>query len=242
MNGFYEKETAFLERWCESYSKEERDYFCYDGLIYYRDPNRKDDYVEVEKWEHAKRKVLFLLKDTNDFPNDDADYRWSYFYDTEELRTYKTFVVLLKWLWALNEVTPKDLPKFDKTREEYITAAQKYPMAIVNVKKLIGGPFVKNKTLWDFFERDKKFLKEQICDFLRPNIIVCGGGSDTLLKMAMELFKEMKFDSFNEWCYYCPDSNIVLINSYHPSYRCSDELKFDAMIEGVQDMLKRIAR
>ena len=115
-------------------------------------------------------------------------------------------------------------------------------MAIVNVKKIVGGPSVQNKTLWDFFEKDKKFIKEQICDFLKPNIIVCGGGGDTLLNMIKELYKEMTFEKFNEWCYYCHESDIVIINSYHPSYRCSDKLKFDEMIENVQDMLKKIVK
>lgn len=243
MNSFYEKETALLEHWCNSsaYSNEDRNNFCYDGLIYRRDPNCKDDeYAEVKKWECAKRKVLFLLKDTNDFPNDDGDYRWSYFYDTEELRTYKTFVVLLKWLWALSEVTPENCPKFNKTREEYISAAQKYPMAIVNVKKIVGGSSVNNKTLWDFYEKDKKFIKEQICDLLKPNIIVCGGGGGAILEMAMRLYEDLSFEKYNDWCYYCPTSGITLIDSYHPSYRCSDNLKFDKMIENVQDMLKKI--
>ena len=148
--------------------------------------------------------------------------------------------MLLKWLWALNEVTPENLPKFDKTREEYISLAQKYPMAIVNVKKIVGGSSVENKTLWDFYEKDKKFIKEQICDFLKPNIIVCGGGGGAILEMATQLYEDMKFEKYNEWCYYCPTSGITLIDSYHPSYRCSDNLKFDKMIENVQDMLKRI--
>jgi len=242
MNSFFEKETALLERWYNKYSIEERDYFCYDGLIYSRNPQNDDKYeceIEAEKWENAKRKVLFLLKDTNDFPNDDADYRFSCFYDTDAVRTYKTFVVLLKWLWALNEVTPENLPKFDKTQEEYISLAQKYPMAIVNVKKIVGGASVKNQTLWDYYEKDKMFIKKQICSILKPNIIVCGGGSGTLLEMAKRLYEDIEFEKINEWCYYCPQIGLILIDSYHPSYRCSDELKFDMMIKNVQDMLKR---
>lgn len=244
MNSFYEKETALLERWCNSsaYSKEDYDNFCYDGLIYRRDPKCKDDeFAEVEKWKRAERKVLFLLKETNDAPNDDLDYRWSYFYDTEGLRTYKTFVVLLKWLWALNEVTPESLPKFNKTREEYIVAAQQYPMAIVNIKKIIGGSSVDNSIIRKYFKQDKERIKKQICDFLKPNFIVCGGGGGAILEMAMQLYDNMRFKKYNEWCYYCPSSGITLIDSYHPSYRCSDELKFDRMIENVQDMLKKIA-
>ena len=61
MNSFYEKETALLERWCNSsaYSEEDRASFCYDGLIYRRDPNCKDEeFAEVRKWKQAKRKGM----------------------------------------------------------------------------------------------------------------------------------------------------------------------------------------
>ena len=241
MSKLYEKETRLLEQWYKSYPEEQKPYFCYDGLIYSRDPKNNDKYdteTEAEKWSNAKRKVLFLLKDTNDFPNDDADYRFSCFYDTEESHAYKTFVVLLKWLWALNEVTPNSLPEFNKTREEYIAAALQYPMAIVNIKKIVGGASVQNKLLKEYFIKDKKYLKEQICNILKPNIIVCGGGSGTILEMAMQLYEDMKFEKYNEWCYYCPESSMTLIYSYHPSCPCGDNLKFNKMIENVQDMLK----
>lgn len=243
MSDFYEKETAMLKRWCESYPEEQRQNFCYDGLIYSRDPKYDDEYeteTEVRKWEQAERKVLFLLKDTNGCPNDDCDYRFSRFYDTKDTRVYKTFIVLLKWLWALNEVTPdKPCPKFDKTREEYITLARPYPMAVVNVKKIVGGASVGNILIKDFFEQDKYKLKEQICDILKPNIIVCGGGDGAILEMAKQLYGEVIFEKYNEWCYYCPESKIILIDSYHPSNRCGNELKFNKMIENVQDMLRK---
>jgi hypothetical protein len=252
MSDFYEKETALLKSWCELYPENERQNFCYDGLIYSRDPKYDDEYeteTEARKWEQAKRKVLFLLKDANGCPNDDCDYRFSPFYDTEDTRTYKTFIVLLKWLWALNEVTPdKPCPKFDKKREEYIALALPYPMAVVNVKKIVGRANVSNVLIKDFFEKEKEkgFLKKQVCDILKPNIIVCGGGSGTILEMAKQLYGEMRFEKYNEWCYYCTDSEadnkIMLIDSYHPSNRCGDNLKFDKMIENVQDMLRKIAQ
>ena len=235
---FDKKETDLCTRWKNSYSKEEQKKFCFDGLIYYRDPNCKDEYAEVMKWEHAKRKVLFLLKDTNDNP--DCDYRESVFYDTDERPLYKMNVVLLKWLWALNEVTASHLPVFNKTREDYIQSAQRYPMAIVNIKKVSGNPSIYNAAIREYYERDKSFLKEQLREILKPTMIVCGGGSNTLLEIAKKIYEDMDFKQYNDWCYYCKNSKLLLINSYHPSSRLSNELKFDGMIENVQDMLKKI--
>lgn len=239
MNEFDRKETDLKNRWKKSYSEKEQKNFCFDGLIYYRDPQCKNEYAEVAKWEHAKRKVMFLLKDTNDNPN--CDYRESLFYDTDDRPLYKMNVVLLKWLWALNEVTASSRPEFNKTREEYIEVAQQYPMAIVNVKKLSGGPRVSDAALWrSYNEHDKIFLKEQIREILKPTIVVCGGGSRMMLNIANDLYNDLTFEPYNDWCYYCKNRKLLLIHSYHPSARISDELKFNRMIENVQDALKRI--
>jgi hypothetical protein len=237
-NEFTKREDDLRDRWIASYPAEQQALFCYDGLIYYRDPNCKDEYAEVIKWEHAKRKVLFLLKDTNDNPN--CDYRESVFYDTEERPLYRMNVVLLKWLWSLNEVTTSHLPVFDKTRKEYIQSAQRYPMAIVNIKKVSGNPSIYNATICEYYKRDRSFLKEQLREILKPTMIVCGGGSGTILEIAKNyIYDDMDFIQYNDWCYYCKESKLLLIDSYHPSARCSNELKFDRMIENVQDMLKK---
>lgn len=238
MNDFDKKETDLYNRWCESYPKEQQDLFCFDGLIYYRDPDCKDEFAEVAKWEHAKRKIVFLLKDTNGNPG--CDYREWEFYDTDSQRLHKCFVTLLKWLWSLNEVTTKHFPELSISREETIEVAMSYPMAIVNVKKIAGGSSVSNAAIWEFYKRDKSFIQEQLRDILKPTIIVCGGGSGTLLSIAKDIYNDMDFIKYNDWCYYCSKSKLLLIDSYHPSYRCSDELKYYRMIENVQEMLKKI--
>lgn len=238
MNEFDHKETDLYNRWLESYPKEQRDQFCFDGLIYYRNPDCKEEYAEVVKWEHAKRKIVFLLKDTN--ANPDCDYREWEFYDTESQRLHKCFVVLMKWLWSLNEVTATHFPELNTSREENIERAMNYPMAIVNVKKIAGGSYVSNTAVREYYERDKAFLKEQLRDILKPTIIVCGGGSGILLSIAKDIYNDMAFVKYNDWCYFCGKNNLLIIDSYHPSYRCSDELKFNRMIENVQDMLKKI--
>ena len=158
-NEFTKREDDLRDRWKASYPAEQREQFCFDGLIYYRDPNSNDDYEEIIKWENAKRKVLFLMKDTNNNPGE--DYRW-----WEEFYTIKSnfFRNIIKCLWALNKVDVNYKPDFNKhkTIEEYTTESIQYPMAIVNVKKIAGGPSVDNKSLSESYNRDEVFIKEQI--------------------------------------------------------------------------------
>ena len=68
---FSDKEDALYEDWYNSYSAEEQKNFCFDGLMFGRNDDRN---AEAEKWLKAKRRVLFLMKDTNDNPGDDI--RW----------------------------------------------------------------------------------------------------------------------------------------------------------------------
>ncbi|MBQ6068972.1 MAG: hypothetical protein IJK84_05665 [Bacteroidales bacterium] len=237
MNGkeFDKKETELCIRWKNSYSEEMQKIFCFDGLIYYRDPNCKDEYAEVDKWVNTKRKVLFLVKDTNGNPG--CDYREWAFYDTDEINVHRTFMTMIKCIWALNEVDANHLPVFDKTREEYFKLALPYPMAIVNVKKISGGSKVYNSTIQSYYERDRNFIVEQIRNILNPNVIVCGGGSGTLLNIAKDIYSDMVFLQYNEWCHFCQESNLLLIDDYHPSPRSHDD---QGMINAVHDFYKKI--
>ena len=236
MNGkeFDKKETDLCTRWMNTYSKEMQGQFCFDGLIYYRDPNCKDEYAEVTKWENAKRKVLFLMKDTNGNPY--CDYREFELYDTEKVGVYRTFVTMIKCLWAINEVSSTFLPSFEKSREEFFELALPYPMAIVNVKKISGGPSVNNAIIWSFYKRDKSFIAEQVKNILKPNIIVCGGGSGMILNIAKDIYSEYEFEKYNDWCYYCKQCDLLLIDDYHPAYRYHDN---EAMIKAVFDFYKK---
>lgn len=233
-----EQEDELWNEWAMTYSPEELKQFCFDGLLAGRN---KDPKEEEKKWLNAKRRVLFFMKDTNGNPDDDIR-SWHIGWETYEDGTIKPlhrfYIVLLKWLWALNEVTADHLPVFDKTKEEYIEVTWQYPMAQVNGKKISGGAQVSNEVLWLYFERDTCGLARQF-RLLNPNIIVCGGGSGTLCQYVMEcLYQNYFFEKINNWCYYCASLDLLVIDSYHPSSRISDEEKFDAMIAAVQQFYK----
>ena len=232
-----EQEDELWNEWAMTYSPEELKQFCFDGLL----AGRNKDPKEEKKWLNAKRRVLFFMKDTNGNPDDDIrswHIGWETYEDGIIKPLHRFYIVLLKWLWALNEVTADHLPVFDKTKEEYIEVTWQYPMAQVNGKKISGGAQVSNEVLWLYFERDTCGLARQF-RLLNPNIIVCGGGSGTLCQYVMEcLYQNYFFEKINNWCYYCASLDLLVNDSYHPSSRISDEEKFDAMIAAVQQFYK----
>jgi hypothetical protein len=238
MATFFEKEEKLCNDWYNSYSPEEQKLFCMDGLLSGRN---SDPDMEVEKWENARRKVLFFMKDTYDNPENDIR-EWELGKEVNpdgSIKLYKFYVVLLKWLWALNEVSADYLPVFDKTKEEYIEATWKYPMAQVNIKKISGGPNVQGNILNHYFNRDQKFIYRQVREILNPNIIVCGGGSGLLKNIVINsLYSDCSFEKINDWCYYCSEKKLLVIDSYHPAARIGDDIKFDGMIAAVQEVYK----
>lgn len=236
---FFEKEEKLYKEWYNSYSPKEQKLFCMDGLLSSRNENPD---IEADKWEKAERKILFFMKDTNGNPRDDIR-EWPIGKeinpDGTSKQSNKFYIVLLKWLWALSEVTADNLPIFNKTKEEYIEATWKYPLAQVNLKKISGGSQVQGNVLEFYFNRDQKFICEQIRHILSPNIIVCGGGSGQLLnKVINNIYKDYQFKQINNWCYYCKEQDMLVIDSYHPSARISDYEKFDEMIAAVQEFYK----
>lgn len=234
----HNQEDILFEEWKNNYSVNERDGFVMDGLCFNGELYHKDDNScsgnEEELWAKAKRKIVFLMKDPNSNPGE--DYReWGW-----RAITAKFFKVIFNWLQGLSEISSKNIPLLEN--DPYLNPANqvvlKYPLAIVNVKKISGGSSVQNNTLYEYAERDAIFLRHQIRDILQPNIIVCGGGSSTLLDIAQNyIYPEYKFEKVNNWCYYSDDANLLLIDSWHPAARISDVEKLDNMMLNVHDFI-----
>lgn len=232
MRNIHELEEALYRRWRESYPEEERAHFCFDGLCC-NSPEPGNIGNEEQLWETSKRRILFLMKDTNN--NGDADYRdWPW-----HTINHPFFNCIFKWLQGLSTVTANHVPKLENG--DYFDIPNKvvseYPLAIVNVKKISGGSSVQNNTLIEYFERDKDFLREQITEILQPNIIVCGGGQSALLDMAKRIYDDDSFVKINYFCHYSKKLNLLLIDSFHPSARISNIWKIDDMMERVHEFI-----
>ena len=140
----------------------------------------------------------------------------------------------------------KGILYFLNTQKKFKEIFKKYPLAIVNSKKIAGGSSAKWKTIWEYAERDKVFLRTQIREILKPNIIVCGGSNDTenefrkVLSIALEyIFPDIRedFKKINNWCYYNSEKDILLIDSYHPSLIMDEQDKIEGLVNGFHDFI-----
>ncbi len=198
--------------------------FCEDGLVY-RNGN------EVELWNNANRKILFLLKENND--NDGQDVReW-----TGSINGYSPnglfYNRLSAWLYGLTNYTNNSYPTIEDAFKatNQMKALSEYPYAYVNVKKKSGGAIADDSIVYDFGKRYANYLRQEL-DILAPNIIVCGG--QVVFNVATDIiYKELMFTQKNSWVYYNNENNLILINSFHPTARKSNEEMYVWMMENV---------
>ena len=240
----HRSEDTLFDEWEKSYPTDERKSFVRDGLccngeLCHEDWNSHPG-NEEELWANAQRKIVFLMKDPNSNPGEDYRY-WGY-----RAFTAKFYKVIFNWLQGLSEITADYTPLLENN--SYLNPANqtvlKYPLAIVNIKKISGGSSVANQTLYNYAERDAAFLQRQIREILQPNIIVCGGGSDCVLDIVRTyIYPEYNFEQVNEnnrWCFYSEELNLLLINSWHPSARgVSDCQKIDDMMRNVSYFISK---
>lgn len=228
----YESEKALFDNLRKTYPEEMRDRIVGDGLCLAAISNKKPDKSNRNwpecLWTESKRRVLFFLKEPNG--NEGEDYKdWDCWPDRSEMFGN----VLAYWLEGLMTTNADYCPKYNEisSRKDIF---KKYPLAIVNSKKIAGGSSANWNTIWEYAERDKEFLRTQIRDILNPNIIVCCGSNDAedksrkVLSIALDyVFQDLKegFRKINNWCYYNSEAEILLIDSYHPSSRMNEQEK-----------------
>ena len=239
----YDSEVSLLDSLRQTYPDEIRDLLVDDGLCWAAISNELPDTENNNwpecLWTNSERRVLFLLKEPNRNEREDyKDWDWS-----EGSGTFGN--VLAYWLEGLMRTTKQYCPSYDNisSRKDIF---KKYPLAIVNSKKVAGGSSANWNTIWKYAERDKSFLRTQIREIIKPNIIVCGGSNDNeiifrkVLSIALEcIFPDIKdgFKKINNWCYYNTEKDIVLIDSYHPSFPMNEREKIEGLINGFHDFI-----
>lgn len=239
----YQQEKDLLEKLKGSYPEDLQCQLVEDGLcwadISTEIPTAQNDFWPENLWINSQRRVLFLLKDSNNNPGEDyKDWHWG-----EKKETFGN--VLSSWLYALKTVDQHNLP-LDSDFPTRQTIFSRYPFAIVNVKKLSGTSKADWCEIWNAAQRDRKYLIRQIREILKPNIIVCCGSNDSknecrkILTIAKEIIYwdlKDKFVEENGYCHYNKEHDILLIDSYHPSYPCKRIQMIDNMTKAVQNFM-----
>lgn len=235
---------TLFEQWKNSYDEDNRNRLCKDGLML-----KPDESLNVDQlWEEAPRRVMFLLKDCPDGWGWDTRELLSKFDKEGKIAnlTEPFYQKIAKLFYGLLE------NKFDYRVNDRIVNAnlnkvketwKTIPLAFLEAKKLAGGPTCEGNVLKEALNRDKVFLKKEI-DILAPNIIVCCDGEGIMFDfITNEYFgtPDWKYDKrYPFWddkkqeeyfkpgvtmqcrLRYYKQRNLIVINSYHPSYVVAD--------------------
>lgn len=217
---------GLFAKWQKEYGSGRKN-FCCDGIMFKGTIREENSYwgrnrgTENQEWHNAKMRVLFLMKDPNRNPGEDM--REWIGRQGEEVVTGRFFSHIALWLYGLSRVDRLgNFPPFSQVNDPkaYTDAFDTLPLAIVNIKKRSGGDTVSNDTLATYLNRGNNalYLKKEIA-ILQPNVVVCGGGSGLVMRVAREIiFPEISFTEVDHDVCFSTKPRLVLLNSYHPSW------------------------
>ena len=220
---------TLFEQW--NCNKEEK--FCKDGLMELPGKNVN------QLWEKSPRRIMFIAKEKNRYEGDDIR-KWLILdspQGEENRNLFKGNVGkigflpnIAKMLYGLTITKKSFRPNYwqlkgleAKIKEMFSST----PFALVEAKKIAGGPICNNTKLNESLNNDESFLKKEI-DILQPNIIVCLDPKDNIFNFITEKYFTQEephqvFGGYYEGMnihtclWYYKNRKSVVIKSYHPT-------------------------
>lgn len=222
MNDINQKINSFFDRFEKVMKSDGLSDYYRDGLLY-----RNGD--ETQIWNNSKYKICILLKE----PPQPYDAR--YYYKVNSNFGHR----IAAWVSGINLHDNGDCLAssfenvYSKTKEsrnlrEY--GFQNNALAIVNLKKTMGGPSAVKSEIVDIVSKYSLQIKEEL-DILNPNIIICGG--KLVFDLAVgNIFNDIKYDIINaDKLFYYKSKKMILINNYHPSARTSNKKIYESVLD-----------
>lgn len=198
------KKNAQLDQLFKAWKKE---YGTHENFI-------KDGIISENRYEKARRKVLFIAKEPNDPDQKATDYRewWN-----RELRLGFSYRIA-EWAYGFlndfpvyDEIWPKVDGKYDSGRA--MEAIQS--IAFMNIKKSGGGGEANNNTIDEHLEKYSEHIKEQI-SIIAPEIIILGLSWNPKSQL---IFPGIKWVDCGYQIPIAKYDELKIIDFYHPSAR-----------------------
>ncbi len=175
----------------------------------------QDGIISLSDYLVSKYRIMWVLKDANSIGDSDwdqvdtikrfsengLDHAWK---KTFQHIAYITFGILnnLKW---------ENIPDIDDKNSPVSKILKS--IAFINVKKIPGGNTSKDNELWEYSERYKDLLVDQIEKF-EPNIVIFG---NTLRYLLPHLNLSEDVETYNN-INFTSSNGKLLINICHPNY------------------------
>jgi len=130
----------------------------------------KDGIIDEQLFEQARRRVLFVMKEVNDFPGGDL---------RQMLRKgprYQMWHATARWAAGLLA----DFPPYEEANRVDVQRDSLRSIATINLKKTSGRARADMSVISACAHRDRNLLRQQILD-IRPDVIVACGTFDVMV-------------------------------------------------------------
>ena len=256
MSYSFEENEKIIQKWRDRAAKDGDGDVSSDGVYYkgelYLEPNSNQMWRHVgeedAQWATAKRRILFVSKDSNEADNA-YDFRGiDLTHNTDRSLSFgcRFNQNLLRITTGLSAITKDGYPSFkDVNNIEYVNNIwHDTAIARINLKKHSGGSSCSNSKLSESIEKYQDLILDQM-KLLAPNIIVCCGGSGIIKDFVITKFlgienpKDIKSETDN-WIYYSPSKDVWVIDSYHmnPMGNSTDEELYENIMKYLLEGLK----
>lgn len=224
-----------LKELMDSWSSEARENgeldFIRDGLL---------NNMEFGHWEESKLRIAFIAKEAyGTFEEGDQPDQDYCDYDILALSRKPFWRNILAWTYGIHYTDKNDYPDYKKAADlnSRQLVVRDIPISLVNIKKEAGTSYTSSCDLRSYARRYKQYLKKELLEILRPNIVFCCGNYDIVMD---EIYDDYDFEQIddNGFVYYCEDQDILLIASYHPSARISNYQMYDSVMRAYSDFLE----
>ncbi len=223
------KLDKLFEEWESESRKRGFDGFCRDGLMYnglvIKDGEKpiRIKKSESEEWLTSPLKIMFLAKEMNSHPNYDVR-NWDFINRERFTIGSKFFRGISYWLAGISHVNAThSIQSFEEMIElkQNCKAIDNTPFCYVNLKKESGTARSSMPTIEKYTKENSEFLKKQIREILSPKLIICCGGTGSIRVASILrdiIYNLESFEKFGDWISYSQKRNLVVIDSYHPTY------------------------
>jgi hypothetical protein len=141
----------------------------------------KDGIINEDRFEEADNRILFVLRETNNFPSSN-DYQGDLRRFLNETLKYQIWCTVGRWAyWLLN-----DFPAYHSNVNVSVIHGTLRQTAVLNLKKLTGDSVSDLDEINETSHRDRIFIKKEV-EIIDPQVIVaCGTWSHLVWLLDLE--------------------------------------------------------
>jgi hypothetical protein len=187
----------------------------------------------IEKYNNAKFRVLWILKEVNDTQNG-GGWDLREFLSESTFKDYsrwkKTFSIPLSVTHGLfnNFLTWELLPELDEIDGDILEY-----IAYINLKKIPGGAKANSTQIYEAYQKTKNLILSHIKLFEPDIVIVCGENLYLLLDDVGILPNNINKDILH--ANYAKQNGVLFINTYHPAQRkIKQQVHYEAIMQACQ--------